>query len=270
MHCISVAKAKTCERMRSLSFYRLLLAPVLLAQGRKTRQTALRLPEACGERIGRVQGESNLTELRLLFVGDSTMAGVGVRQQTEALASQTAANVARQLDRSVHWQLVAKSGVNASQARSLLERTNVLPADVLITALGTNDVISQTPPRRFVEEYERLLESMLVRASFTVVNGLPPLHITPALPQPLRWYFGRYALLLDNQLRRWVGLKQDMAFVSLQWASDCTKLAEDGFHPGPALYEAWAALIATQITSHFRQAQSIEGAPCSNCNLARS
>lgn len=241
--------------MRFLSFYKLMLAPVLLAQGRKTRQTALRLSEACGERAGRIQRESNLSELRLLFIGDSTMAGVGVRQQTEALASLTASNVAKQLDRSVSWQLIAKSGINTSQARSLLERTHVIPADVLITALGTNDVICQTPPPRFIEDHNRLLDMLrvLTRATFAVVNGLPPLHITPALPQPLRWYFGRYARLLDNQLRQWVGFKRDVAFVSLQWASDPSKLAEDGFHPGPALYKAWAALIATQITCHFSQ-----------------
>jgi len=255
MDCVSVEKAETRELMRLLSFYKLMPAPVLLAQGRKTQQTALRLPEASGERTGRIQRASNLSELRLLFVGDSTMAGVGVRQQTEALASLTASNVAKQLNRSVSWQLVAKSGVNTSHARSLLECTNVIPADVLITALGTNDVICQTPPRRFIEDLKRLLAMLRVPtgASFTVVNGLPPLHITPALPQPLRWYFGRYAHLLDSQLRQWVGLKRDMAFVSLQWASDTSKLAEDGFHPGPALYEAWAALIATQITCHFRQ-----------------
>ena len=253
MHCVSVAKVETCERMRLLSFYKLILAPVLLAQGRKIQQTALRLPEASGKRSGRIQGESNLSELRLLFVGDSTMAGVGVRQQTEALAFQTASNVAKQLNRSVSWQLVAKSGVNTSQSRSLLERTNILPTDVLITALGTNDVICQTPPRRFIEDYGRLLDtlSVPVRASFTVVNGLPPLHITPALPQPLRWYFGQYACLLDDQLRQWAGLKKDVAFVSLKWASDRTKLAEDGFHPGPALYEAWAGFIATQIICHL-------------------
>jgi lysophospholipase L1-like esterase len=241
--------------MRLLSFYKLILAPLLLAQGRKTQQTALRLPEASGERAGRIQGENSLSDLRLLFVGDSTMAGVGVRQQTEALASLTASNVAKQLNRSVSWQLVAKSGINTSQARSLLERTNVIPADVLITALGTNDVICQTPPRRFIEAHKRLLDMLHVptRAGFAVINGLPPLHITPALPQPLRWYFGQYARLLDNQLQQWVGIKRDMAFVSLQWASDPSRLAEDGFHPGPALYEAWAALIANQITCHLSQ-----------------
>jgi lysophospholipase L1-like esterase len=241
--------------MRLLSFYRLILAPVLLAQGRKTQRTALRLPEASVERVGRVQGEGDLRELRLLFVGDSTMAGVGVRQQTEALASRTASNVAKQLNRPVFWQLIARSGVNTSQAQTLLELTNINPADVLITALGTNDVICQTPPRRFIEDYKRLLDTLLVRvgAGFTVVNGLPPLQITPALPQPLRWYFGRYACLLDNRLQQWVGLKRDMAYVSLQWASDRTMLAEDDFHPGPALYAAWSDRIATQITCHFRQ-----------------
>jgi hypothetical protein len=55
--------------MRFLTIYKVVLGPVLLAQGRRIRRTALRLAEAAGERSGFVVIESALPELKLLFVG---------------------------------------------------------------------------------------------------------------------------------------------------------------------------------------------------------
>ena len=71
--------------MRFMLIYKVVLSPVLLAQGRRVRRTALRLTEAAGERSGLVVVESVEPELKLLIVGDSTMAGVGVEHQSSPL-----------------------------------------------------------------------------------------------------------------------------------------------------------------------------------------
>jgi GDSL-like Lipase/Acylhydrolase family len=128
------------------------------------------------------------------------MAGVGVRHQSAALASQVASILSNRLVRSVRWQLLAKSGVNTRQALEFVKDRELLPADVLVTALGTNDVTSQKKPYQFISDYEALVDVLLTRigARFAVVSGLPPLHLTPTTPQPLRWYLGRYAHLLDE------------------------------------------------------------------------
>ena len=62
---------------------KLLLSPVLVAQAVVTRGRMPRLPEAAGPRQGEV-GSGPL--LRLLIVGDSSAAGVGVAQQRDALS----------------------------------------------------------------------------------------------------------------------------------------------------------------------------------------
>jgi lysophospholipase L1-like esterase len=237
--------------MRMLWFYKMLLGPVLMAQGRRMRRTALRLPEAAGLRAGVISSEGNQTELRLLFVGDSAMAGVGVQNQTAALPFQVASILADQLGRSVRWQLVARSGVNTSEALEFLNGQELLPADVLITALGVNDVTSQKSPAQFIADYKELLNGLIPRigAQFAVVNGLPPLHLTPAAPQPLRWYLGKCANRLDQRLHQWIALQQNIAYVSLQWASNPKELAEDGYHPGEGLYKKWAALVAQSIAN---------------------
>ncbi|WP_213803689.1 SGNH/GDSL hydrolase family protein [Granulicella sp. dw_53] len=237
--------------MRLTTLYKLLLGPVLLAQGRRLRRTALRLKEAEGERSGIVTIEGSQSPLKLLFVGDSTMAGVGARHQSAALAPQVAANLAERLGRSIHWQMVAKSGVNTKQALELVRAHQIPTADVLITALGTNDVTSQTAPLKFIADYKNLVDAVAKQtgARFGAISGLPPLHIASAAPQPLRWYLGRYAHLLDEHLRRWTALQQNLTYVSLQWASNPKDMAEDGFHPGENLYKAWANLLAENIAT---------------------
>ncbi len=82
------------------------LAPILLWQGRKVRQRTLRLPEAGGARTGSLgQG----LPLRVLLLGDSAAAGVGVGRQEEALAGQLAAQLSSEYQ--VAWQLLAESGL---------------------------------------------------------------------------------------------------------------------------------------------------------------
>jgi lysophospholipase L1-like esterase len=237
--------------MKLVSFYKIMLAPILLAQGRRMRRTALRLPEAAGERSGLVVLGDDPTVLKLLFVGDSTMAGVGVLHQTSALPFQVATILANRMVRSVQWQLVAKSGVNTSQLLTFTKGHALLPADVLVTALGTNDVTSQRKPDRFVDDYKALIGELSnqVGASFAVISGLPPLHLTPAAPQPLRWYLGQYAHLLDKSLRKWIKPQSKIAYVSLQWASDTNEMAADGYHPGENQYKVWANLVAEHIAN---------------------
>jgi lysophospholipase L1-like esterase len=246
--------------MRLMPIYKIMLGPALLAQGRIVRRTALRLAEAAGQRTGLIVIESPRSELKLLFVGDSTMAGVGVQHQTDALAFHVASILANRLGRSVRWQLAAKSGVNTSQALDFVKDQELSPADVLVTALGTNDVTSQRKPYQFIADYESLVDTLSKRvgAKFSVISGLPPLHLTPAMPQPLRWYLGRYAHLLDESLRRWIAPQRNLAYVSLQWASNLQDMAADGFHPGENQYRAWANLVAASTANLLpAQVQSV-------------
>ncbi|MGR3528415.1 MAG: SGNH/GDSL hydrolase family protein, partial [Sulfitobacter sp.] len=64
---------------------RVLMLPILLAQGFRVRARALRLSEADGPRFGQV-GDG--PPLSILILGDSSAAGVGVGQQSQALSGQ--------------------------------------------------------------------------------------------------------------------------------------------------------------------------------------
>lgn len=233
---------------------KILLGPLLLAQGKWLRKTALRLPEAAGPRLGVEMPpvEAGGEPLNLLVVGDSSAAGVGVEHQEDALALPLARHLAVRSGRPVAWRLVAQSGVNSLEALDLLARHEIGPATVLVVALGVNDVTSQVPPRQYVANLKLLAGKLMQQAGVEhiVFTGLPPLHTLPAAPQPLRWYLGRCARRLDRALRAWIAEDPALRYCSLQWALP-REMAIDKFHPGHGQYAEWARMTAGIIEAEF-------------------
>ena len=230
-----------------LTVYKFALGPVLLPQALHLRKTALRLPEAQGARSG-MAGPGGAGALRVLFVGDSSVAGVGVDWQQEAMPQQAAGFIAAALDRPVCWQVIARSGITTRGAIDLFQAQPARPADIVVTALGVNDVTAQRSAKCFVADYAELLHSVRERtgASRAVITGLPPLHILPAAPQPLRWYLGQCASRLDASLRHFCALDEQRRFIPLDWAKP-QEMARDRFHPGKAQYRHWAERVAQQV-----------------------
>ena len=236
--------------------YKLGLLPVLLAQGRRVRDNALRLPEAAGERHG-VAGSGRVA-LRVLIVGDSSAAGVGVGTQDEAFAGQLAQSLAERTGAAVGWQLVATSGHTAGDAARALAGAPLQTADLLVTALGVNDVLEQTRPARFLAALDEIHTLAATRAQVTHTwhCGLPPLGSFALLPQPLRWILGRDAAHLDHALLRHLEGQATRLHLPLPDAprlpgkDDATPegwMARDGFHPGLLGYRQWGRQVAEAI-----------------------
>lgn len=230
---------------------RLVLAPLLLWQGVQLRRRALRLPEAAGARSA--QAGAGELKLRLLIVGDSSGAGVGAASQDEALAGQLGAALARRLHGRVRWQLVAQTGHRSADALAALRAIELQPADVLVTALGVNDVVAQRTPRAWLHTLQQLDALVRERAGvrFTLHSAVPPMHAFPLLPQPLRWILGAHARRLNLALARALQGRQERALLALpahlHGAAAAALMAPDGFHPGPAGYALWAEALAERL-----------------------
>ncbi|MGY4830710.1 SGNH/GDSL hydrolase family protein [Sphaerotilaceae bacterium SBD11-9] len=229
------------------------LLPLLLWQGRQVRRRATRLPEAEGPREG-VAGTGKVC-LRVLIVGDSSAAGVGAENQTQALAGRLSEALSQRLGGSVVWQLIARSGDTTTQSLEALRTLALHPADVMVTALGLNDVVAQVPPRRWLSRLNQLNRTAAKRAGVkhVVHSGVPPLQIFPLLPNPLRWVLAADAQRYNQALAAWVRRTPDRWWLPLPMEEDeplpdtSVLMAEDGFHPGPALYALWAEQLAGMI-----------------------
>jgi lysophospholipase L1-like esterase len=235
---------------------KLALLPLLIAQGRRVRATALKLPEAAGQRHG-IAGSGRVA-LRVLIVGDSSAAGVGVGTQDDAFAGQLAQALADRTGAAVGWQLVATSGHTARDAARALANATLAGADLLVTALGVNDVVSQTRPAQFLRALDEIHALAATRAQVTHSwhCGLPPMGTFALLPQPLRWILGRDAAHLDNALARHLEGQSGRLHLPLPEApnmpgkDDSTPegwMARDGFHPGLLGYRQWGRQVAEAI-----------------------
>jgi len=237
-----------------LAFAKAALLPLLLWQGRQVRRRATRLPEAEGPREG-VAGTGRV-RLRLLIVGDSSAAGVGVDNQTQALAGRLSEALSQRVGGSVVWQLIARTGDTTAQSLEAVRSLSLHPADVMVTALGLNDVVAQVPPRLWLQRLDRLNRTVAKRAGVkhVVHSGVPPLQVFPLLPNPLRWVLATDAQRYNDALADRVRRTPDRWWLPLPVEEDeqlddtSVLMAEDGFHPGPALYALWAEQLAGMIS----------------------
>ncbi len=227
---------------------RLALSPVLLAQGAFVRARAVQLPEASGPRTGAI---GSGPPLRLLIVGDSSAAGVGVARQSQALAGQLTARLGTKF--TVDWRLIAQTGATTRSTLARLAHERATPYDVIVTALGVNDVTHAVPLAFWIHRQKKLLARLntLYSARLVYMSGVPPVGGFPLLPQPLRWSLGRQAFLFDAALARILGPLPHAHHVPFNIPLNPAQMASDGFHPGPEIYEIWGHEMASRIFSDW-------------------
>lgn len=239
---------------------RLLLSPVLLWQGLHLYRTIPRLPEAAGARRGTT---GSGPPFRLLVIGDSSAAGVGVETQEEALLGRTVARLAER--RRVTYRLEARNGMKTARMLRRLRSQQPEPYEAALLGLGLNDVIAGRDLESWLDSYAELAEELRDRFEVKrlVVSGLPPVGAFPAIPNPLRWVLGRTARRFDEALRHWANTQPDVTFIDFLIAPGeplhgipiGTIMASDGFHPGPRIYDEWGRRAARALLSFQHETQ---------------
>lgn len=214
----------------------LALSPVVLVQALWVGARVQRLPEAGGPRSGQ-QGDG--PPLRLLLVGDSSAAGVGVEHQSSALIGQIAKTLTPHVGLS--WQVVAKSGGTALSTLRLLEDMRPAPCDIAVVVLGVNDSKNGVRARPWNRDYGRLIDTLHngYGAQHVYVCALPDFTRFPLLPRPLRGVLAWRATVLDHALRALCTAKPNVHYAAVDAALVSADMARDGFHPGPKIYAQW-------------------------------
>lgn len=227
-----------------LTVAKIALGPLLLMQGLYTRRVTPQLPEPEGERGG-ILGHG--PRLRLLIVGDSAAAGVGVSHQREALSGQLVSMLAERGQ--VQWTLLARSGFSTQEVLHMLAQHPRQQFDVAVVSVGVNDVTSNISVDQWVSQ-QRQLQAVLTQQFGTahiILSPVPPMHLFPALPQPLRWYLGSRARHFNTELRRIHAPHEPCTVLDSPLPVRTDWMAQDGFHPGAPLYETWARQLVEVI-----------------------
>lgn len=224
--------------------HRLAFYPILILQGPFIKFRTPRLPEPKGVREG-VLGQG--PDLRLLIVGDSSAAGVGVPTQSQALAGRLAFGFEPYVR--LEWKLLARCGDTTPMALARVRAAAPRRADIAVVALGVNDITRGTTVTRWIGQTEALVNHLtkVVGVDHVYLSGLPAVSQFPRLPNPLRWALGHQAARFEHALRGLVARRADTSLIPADMPLSADVMAEDGYHPGPKVYAGWADMIVTRV-----------------------
>ena len=200
--------------------------------------------------------------LRLVVLGDSTTAGVGVGRAEDALPYRLAQHIADRERRPVHvvsygWAGARVADLPATQLPRALEplrESEVEPflpgADIVALVIGSNDATHHTKPGRYRADLRRALETVRESApqARVVLAGIPAFRGALKAIEPLISLADMYARLL-RPISRAEAARAGVAYADLAHhvprRIDRTTefLSSDRFHPSAVGYAIWADVI---------------------------
>jgi lysophospholipase L1-like esterase len=224
----------------------LALFPLVALQGTVTRRRVPCLPPVRPPHHGVVPGQGAM--IRVLAIGESTVAGVGLAHSNETVAATTARALARRTCRPVAWQGLGLSGATVNQAAErLLPRIAAEPADLLIIAFGVNDTLAYRSPSAFAADVAALVTAARSRIgkAAVVVTGVAPLACFPALPWPLRTILNWRSAALQEAAEGLAGRLPHLVVERFSEPLGPHLFSADGFHPNMEAHALWGEEIAS-------------------------
>ena len=242
------------------------LLPWLLMQGKRTRRVTPRMPEAEGERHGICLPSHapapEAAPYSLLAIGESPVAGVGVDTQEQAITAQLAHKLASHWQRPVSWTAFGKNGATVADAiRDVAPKLPERRVNVVLIAFGVNDSTAFRSTTRYRKDLATLMQLVRQRLQpdLLVIAGVPPLHLFPALPQPLRHVLGLKARVLSAAARSLAFATPQTIFIPVQSnARDRSLMAADGYHPSASGVLLWSDQLAAAIHENMGKHARIE------------
>ena len=214
-----------------------LAIPLLIIQAAWVKLTVLRLPEPCGNRSGICGGD---IKLKLLIIGDSAAAGVGVDKQDDALAGQLTATLAVKYE--VNWQLIACTGFTSSDVINELAMLSAQTFDYVLVSVGVNDVTHSTRSNHWsnnIRTIAKLLDTKF-GAPKVMLTSVPPMNKFTAIPTPLRWCLGLRAKRLNELMIKAIKNNNQYSILTFDLPFKPEFIAKDGIHPSKLAYRVWA------------------------------
>ncbi|MGY6498761.1 MAG: SGNH/GDSL hydrolase family protein [Microcella sp.] len=221
----------------------LALAPVIVPQSRQLRETIPVLPEAPTPWRGAAGPRTDGEPTRLLVLGDSTAAGVGVDHAELGLGGQLARYLSEATERRVLWRASGRSGATAREliARhlrpALRERTTLV-----FLSVGANDALAVRSARGFRRDVAHIVDRVFDAHPDAVLlmSSLPAFFRFRGLPEPLRSTLYRHSQALEHEARELVDAHPRAHMSPPPPPYTEGFFAVDDFHPGAQGYREWA------------------------------
>jgi lysophospholipase L1-like esterase len=187
--------------------------------------------------------------LRMVWLGDSTAAGVGASDADLAIPRR----VATALDRPVELTSLAVSGDRvADVVDDQLGSLGDLAPDVVLVSIGANDVVHLSSKDSFRRGYDQLVAAV-PEGTLLVLLGVPDMGAPPRYLQPLRGLAALRGRQLD-EVSRAVAREHGAVYVDIAGETGPTMrsdtdryFAADRYHPSDDGYALWADAVLEQL-----------------------
>ncbi len=235
------------------------LLPVIIFQGKKIRRLVPKLPEA-KDPYGAI--DFGFEEpINVLFLGESTVAGVGVATHAEGFAGATARELARLFKKNIEWKVVARSGYTVRMVRrKLMRQIGEFEPDLIILGLGGNDAFKLHSPWKWRVQTSKLIRALnLVYPDIPVVfTNMPPIKEFPAFTKSIKFVVGNLVEILGVELTSLVKQFKNVFYNSevirledwihlLMDSKSPDEFFSDGVHPSKLTYQTWGREFARFI-----------------------
>lgn len=228
------------------------LAPFLYLQGRITRWKVGLLPDA--EDPAGVAGTGDDT-VKLLVLGESTVAGLGARTHELALGGQFAIGLNERTGKAVDWTVVGRNGVTAR--RTIDELWPLVPKekfDYILLGIGGNDVMKLSSPKKWRRDMLELLD--IVRAAnpdaAIFISNCPMIVHSPVLPQPIKGILWRVSQMHNANILEFTNGMHRVYYYPQPVDVDFEGFWADGIHPSEQGYRDWAAAMLKHFDKHHK------------------
>lgn len=187
----------------------------------------------------------------VVWLGDSTAAGVGASGRAGALPRQ----VARAAGHPVDLTVLAVSGDRVADV--LADQVGAVPArtETVYVSVGANDAVHLTRAGDFRRRYVEVLDALPAGVDRVVLLGVPDLGSTPRFAQPLRFLAGVRGGTLDAVIadladapgRTYVDIAGETGPAFRRRPGRF--FAADDYHPDDDGYGLWAGAVALATTT---------------------
>jgi lysophospholipase L1-like esterase len=221
-------------------------------QGKKIKASVPRLPEAKG--IKGLSSVSSEKTLKMLTIGESTIAGVGVHTHQEGFTGALANELAIGLNTNIDWKVYAKSGYSALKVKEkIIPEIIEKSIDFIVIGLGGNDAFELNSPKKWNKDIRGLIKEIRIKfknAPILFVN-MPPIKEFPAFTSLIKFSIGNLVNLLGKELEKVVEDFENVYYSSkiircadlidkFKLNIDPSNFFSDGVHPSKITYEIWA------------------------------
>ncbi len=226
-----------------------LALPVYAFQGIRIRNRTLRMAPPEPIPFAEVKGKSGKKPIRLLMIGDSSAAGVGVKDFKDCVAGRLPYLVSQKTGYTVTCRTCGNNSATAGDLRDLIvPNLTQEEYDYIIINIGTNDAKNFHTSRRFKKEFGGLLYALNARfpTAKVIWSGIIDVSKIPLLPSPLNKLMGIRADILRQQANE-LCFERGALFPQTKWRIITQNFAEDGFHASSRGYEEWAEELSSYI-----------------------